>query len=34
VENFDDIFVACGSVGTVCGLAVGKHLTGSSIRLE
>ena len=32
LEDFDDIFVATGSVGTICGLAVAKHLTGSSIK--
>ena len=32
LENFDDIFVASGSAGTVCGLAVAKYLTKAKIK--
>ena len=32
LEDFDDIVLAAGSVGTACGLAVAKHLTGASIK--
>lgn len=34
LERFDDIVVVAGSVGTVCGLAVAKHLTGASIKIH
>ena len=32
LEDYDDIVVAAGSVGTACGLAVAKHLTGAAIK--
>lgn len=32
MEDYDDIVVAAGSVGTVCGLAVAKYLTGAKIK--
>ena len=32
-ENFDDVVVAVGSGGTLCGLAVANHLTGSKLKL-
>lgn len=32
LDDFDDIFVAAGSVGTACGLAIGNYLTGSKLR--
>ena len=32
LDDFDDIIVATGSVGTICGLAVSKYLTGASIK--
>ena len=31
-DNFDDIFVAGGSVGTACGLAIANYLTGSKLK--
>ena len=32
VERFDDIVVAVGSGGTVCGLALANHLTGAKLK--
>ncbi len=32
LEDFDDIIMATGSGGTLCGLAIGNHLTGSRIK--
>ena len=32
LENFDDIVVATGSGGTICGLAVGNYLTGMKVK--
>ena len=32
LENFDDIVVATGSGGTICGLAVGNYLTGQKVK--
>ena len=32
-SNFDDIVIAVGSGGTLCGLAVANYLTGSKVRL-
>jgi 1-aminocyclopropane-1-carboxylate deaminase/D-cysteine desulfhydrase-like pyridoxal-dependent ACC family enzyme len=34
LENFDDIVVATGSGGTICGLAVGNYLTGMKVKLH
>ena len=33
-ERFDDIVLACGSGGTVCGLAVANYLCGSPVRVH
>ncbi|KAI3384824.1 hypothetical protein SNEBB_009077 [Seison nebaliae] len=33
-DRFTDIFVTCGSGGTIAGLAIGNHLTGSSLRIH
>ncbi len=32
-ERYDDLVVAVGSGGTVCGLALGNYLTGSKLKL-
>lgn len=32
LENFDDIVVATGSGGTICGLAIANYLTGLKIK--
>ena len=32
LENFDDIVVAIGSGGTVCGLTIGNYLTGQKVK--
>ena len=32
LEEFDDIFVAAGTAGTACGLAVANYLTGSKLK--
>ena len=32
LENFSDIFLAAGSTGTACGLAVANYLTGSKVK--
>ena len=34
LEDYDDIVVAAGSVGTTCGLAAAKHLTGAAIKIH
>ena len=31
-EQFDDLVLACGSGGTVAGLARGNYLTGEKLR--
>jgi len=31
-ERVDDIVTACGSGGTVAGLAVGNYLTGQKVK--
>ena len=33
-DRFDDIVLACGSGGTVCGLAVANYLCGSPVRVH
>lgn len=30
-EKFDDLVVACGSGGTISGLAIGNYLTGRQV---
>ena len=32
LEEFDDLFVAAGSAGTICGLAIAKYLSGAKIK--
>lgn len=32
LEDFDDLFVAAGSAGTICGLAIAKYLSGAKIK--
>ena len=32
LENFDDVFMAVGSGGTACGIAIANYLTGSKLR--
>nr|XP_039268018.1 putative D-cysteine desulfhydrase 1, mitochondrial isoform X1 [Styela clava] len=32
--NFDDVVVATGTSGTICGLAIGNYLTGSKLKLH
>ena len=32
MEEFDDIVVAIGSGGTLCGLAIANYLTGSKVK--
>ncbi len=32
-ERYDDLVVAVGSGGTVCGLALGNYFTGSKLKL-
>ena len=32
LNDFDDVFVAAGSVGTACGLAIANYLTGSKLK--
>ena len=32
LDNFDDIVVATGSGGTICGLAVANYLTGLKVK--
>ena len=32
-DQFDDVVVAIGSGGTLCGLAIANYLTGSKLKL-
>ena len=32
LDSFDDIVVATGSGGTVCGLAIANYLTGLKVK--
>ena len=32
LERFDDVVVATGSGGTICGLAVANYLTGLKVK--
>ena len=32
-DGFDDIFLAAGSCGSACGVAIGNYLTGSKLKL-
>ena len=32
LNKFDDIVMAVGSGGTICGLAVANYLTGSQVK--
>uniref|UniRef100_H2ZNN3 Tryptophan synthase beta chain-like PALP domain-containing protein n=1 Tax=Ciona savignyi TaxID=51511 RepID=H2ZNN3_CIOSA len=34
LNDFDDIVLACGSGGSIAGLAIGNYLTGQKIRLH
>lgn len=34
LENFDDIFVTCGSGGTAAGIAISNYLTGSKLKIH
>ena len=31
-ESFDDLVVACGSGGSIAGLAIGNYLTGQKLK--
>ena len=31
-ESFDDVVVACGSGGSIAGLAIGNYLTGQKVK--
>lgn len=33
-EMIDDIVVACGSGGTIAGLAIGNYLTGGKLKYD
>ena len=32
LEDYDDLFVAAGSAGTICGLAIANCLTGRKLK--
>lgn len=34
LEQFDDVFVTCGSGGSAAGLAISNYLTGSKVKLH